>query len=98
MAGRRRARSRHPPSESWIGRVSDAGQQGLGLTAMVLAIAVGGLGGLVIAIQPAGQHGIYRWSGYAVGLAMVTGAALRDRAGRLARPNRLRATPVGLGA
>jgi hypothetical protein len=60
----------------WIRRVSAAGQQRLRLTAMVLAIAVGSLGGLVIAIQPPGQHGIYRWSGYAVGSTMVAGALL----------------------
>jgi hypothetical protein len=60
----------------WIGRVSGAGQQGLRLTAMVLAIAIGSLGCLVIAIQPPGQHGIYRWLGYAVGSTMLVGALL----------------------
>jgi hypothetical protein len=60
----------------WIGRVSGAGQQGLRLTALVLAIAIGSLGCLVIAIQPAGQHGIYRWLGYAVGSIMLVGALL----------------------
>ena len=60
----------------WISRVSGAGQQGLRLTAMVLAIAVGSLGCLVIAIQPPGQHCIYRWSGYAVGSTMLVGALL----------------------
>jgi hypothetical protein len=60
----------------WISRVSGAGQQALRLTAMVLAIAIGSLGCLVIAIQPPGQHGIYRWSGYAVGSAMLVGALL----------------------
>jgi hypothetical protein len=60
----------------WISRVGGGGQQGLRLTAMALAIAVGGLGCLVIAIQPPGQHGIYRWSGYAVGSTMLVGALL----------------------
>jgi len=60
----------------WIGRVSGAGQQGLRLTALVVAIAIGSLGMLVIAIQPAGQHGIYRWLGYAVGSTMLVGALL----------------------
>jgi hypothetical protein len=60
----------------WIRRVRHAGQQRLRLTAMVLAITVGSLGGLVIAIQPPGQHGIYRWSGYAVGSTMLAGALL----------------------
>jgi hypothetical protein len=60
----------------WISRVRGAGQQGLRLTAMVLAIAIGSLGCLVIAIQPPGQHGIYRWSGYAVGSTMLVGALL----------------------
>jgi hypothetical protein len=60
----------------WIGRVSGAGQQGLRLSAMVLAIAIGSLGMLVIAIQPPGQHGIYRWLGYAVGSTMLVGALL----------------------
>jgi hypothetical protein len=60
----------------WISRVSAAGQQGLRLTAMVLAIAIGSLGMLVIAIQPPGQHGIYRWSGYAVSSTMLVGALL----------------------
>jgi hypothetical protein len=58
----------------WIGRVSGAGQQALRLTALVLAIAIGSLGCLVIAIQPAGQHGIYRWWGYAIGSTMLVGA------------------------
>jgi hypothetical protein len=60
----------------WIRRVGGASQQGLRLTAMVLAIAIGSLGCLVIAIQPPGQHGIYRWSGYAVGSTMLVGALL----------------------
>jgi hypothetical protein len=60
----------------WISRVSAASQQGLRLTAMVLAIAIGSLGCLVIAIQPPGQHGIYRWFGYAVGSTMLVGALL----------------------
>jgi hypothetical protein len=60
----------------WIGRVSGAGQQGLRLIAMVLAIAIGSLGCLVITIQPPGQHGIYRWLGYAVGSTMLVGALL----------------------
>jgi hypothetical protein len=60
----------------WISRVSGAGQQGLRLTAMVLAIVIGSLGCLVIAIQPPGQQGIYRWSGYAVGSTMLVGALL----------------------
>jgi hypothetical protein len=60
----------------WISRVSGPGQQGLRLTAMVLAIAIGSLGCLVIAVQPPGQHGIYRWLGYAVGSAMLVGALL----------------------
>jgi hypothetical protein len=60
----------------WISRVSGAGQKGRRLTAMVLAIAIGSLGCLVIAIQPPGQHGIYRWLGYAVGSAMLVGALL----------------------
>jgi hypothetical protein len=60
----------------WIRTVSAAGQQRLRLTTMVLAIAVGSLGGLVIAIQPPGQHGIYRWLGYAVGSTMLAGALL----------------------
>ena len=60
----------------WIRRVSGAGQQGLRLTTMVLAIAIGSLGCLVIAIQPPGQHGIYRWLGYAVGSTMLVGALL----------------------
>ena len=60
----------------WISRVSGAGQQGLRLIAMVLAIGVGSLGMLVVAIQPPGQHGIYRWLGYAVGSTMLVGALL----------------------
>jgi hypothetical protein len=60
----------------WIRRVSGVGQQGLRLTAMVLTIAIGSLGCLVIAIQPPGQHGIYRWLGYAVGSTMLVGALL----------------------
>jgi|SoiMethySBSTD1v2_1073268.scaffolds.fasta_scaffold185272_1 hypothetical protein len=60
----------------WISRVSGAGQQALRLTAMGLAIAIGSLGCLVIAVQPAGQHGIYRWLGYAVGSTMLVGALL----------------------
>jgi hypothetical protein len=60
----------------WISRVSGAGQQGLRLTGMVMAIAIGSLGCLVIAIQPPGQHDIYRWSGYAVGSTMLVGALL----------------------
>jgi hypothetical protein len=60
----------------WISRVSAASQQALRLTAMVLAIAIGSLGCLVIAIQPPGQHGIYRWLGYAVGSTMLVGALL----------------------
>jgi hypothetical protein len=60
----------------WIGRISGPGQQGLRLTAMGLAIAIGSLGCLVIAVQPPGQHGIYRWLGYAVGSAMLVGALL----------------------
>lgn len=60
----------------WISRVSAASQQALRLTAMVLAIAIGSLGCLVIAVQPPGQHGIYRWLGYAVGSTMLVGALL----------------------
>ena len=60
----------------WIRRVSGAGRQGLRFTAMVLAIAIGSLGCLVIALQPPGQHGIYRWLGYAVGSTMLVGALL----------------------
>jgi hypothetical protein len=60
----------------WISRVRGAGQQGLRLTAMVLAIAIGSLGCLVIAIQPPGQHGSYRWWGYAIGSTMLVGALL----------------------
>jgi hypothetical protein len=60
----------------WISRVSAASQQALRLTATVLAIAIGSLGCLVIAIQPPGQHGIYRWLGYAVGSTMLVGALL----------------------
>jgi hypothetical protein len=60
----------------WISRISAASQQGLRLTAMVLAIVIGSLGCLVIAIQPPGQHGIYRWLGYAVGSTMLVGALL----------------------
>jgi hypothetical protein len=60
----------------WISRVSAASQQALRLTAMVLAIAIGMLGCLVIAIQPPGQHGIYRWLGYAVGSTTLVGALL----------------------
>jgi hypothetical protein len=58
----------------WISRISAASQQALRLIAMVLAIAIGSLGCLVIAIQPPGQHGIYRWLGYAVGSTMLVGA------------------------
>ena len=60
----------------WIRRVSSASQQALRLTAMVPAIAIGSLGMLVIAIQPPGQQGIYRWLGYAVGSTMLVGALL----------------------
>lgn len=60
----------------WISRVGGAGQQGLRLIAMVLAIAMGALGWLVIAIQPPGQHGIYRWSGYAIGATILVGSLL----------------------
>jgi hypothetical protein len=60
----------------WIGRISGPGRHVLRLTAVVLAIAIGSLGCLVIAVQPPGQHGIYRWSGYAVGSTMVVGALL----------------------
>jgi hypothetical protein len=60
----------------WLSRLGGAGQQALRLTAMVLATAVGGLGCLVIAVQPPGQHGTYRWAGYAVGSAMLVGALL----------------------
>jgi hypothetical protein len=66
----------HPPTEPLDQPVSGAGQQALRLTAMVLAIAIGALGCLVIATQPPGQHGIYRWSGYAVGSTMLVGALL----------------------
>jgi hypothetical protein len=58
----------------WISRISAASRQALRLAAMVLAIAIGSLGCLVIAIQPPGQHGIYRWLGYAVGSTMLVGA------------------------
>jgi hypothetical protein len=58
----------------WIRRVGAASQQALRLTAMVLAIAIGSLGCLVIAVQPPGQHGVYRWLGYGIGSAMLVGA------------------------
>ena len=60
----------------WIRTVSAAGQQLLRLTAMALVLAVGSLGALVIAIQPPGQHGIYRGLGYAIGSTMLAGALL----------------------
>jgi hypothetical protein len=60
----------------WIRRVGGAGQQALRLTTLALAIAIGALGCLVVAIQPPGQQGIYRWLGYAAGSTLLAGALL----------------------
>ena len=60
----------------WIRQVSSPGRQAVRLTAMVLAIAIGSLGCLIIAIQPPGQHGVYRWLGYGVGSTMLVGGLL----------------------
>jgi hypothetical protein len=44
---------------------------------MVVTLAVAGLGVMLIAVQaPEEQSGIYRWSGYAVGAALLGGALL----------------------
>jgi hypothetical protein len=61
----------------WVRRLGTAGRRRLRLLVMVLTIAVAWLGVLLIAAQvPGQQSGIYRWSGYAVGAALLGGALL----------------------
>jgi peptidoglycan/LPS O-acetylase OafA/YrhL len=61
----------------WVRRLSGPGRRRLRLAMMVVTVAVAGLGVLLIAAQaPEEQSGIYRWTGYAVGAALLGGALL----------------------
>lgn len=61
----------------WVRRLGGPGRRRLRLAMMVLTVAVAWLGVMLIAAQAPGQQsGIYRWSGYAVGAALLGGALL----------------------